>query len=198
MSNVDNGRTHDPSLRELTAQIDGMVRLYEERDRRYEDRFKAADEKTALALTASKEAVSKAEAATEKRFDAVNEFRGTLSDQARLLLPRAEADSRLNAFSERIDEVKKEVAALRESRSEGSGRHAQQTEGRAGNQWAISAAIAFAGVLVAVIVLGSGMLSRQPPAAQAPATPPVVIYQSPPPVAPNASTDPRTTKGVAP
>src|ERR1700689_1575360 len=97
-SEVNNGRFHDPSLKELTAELDGVRDVFlskiesistvmNERDVRYEQRFKAMDEKTSLALTASEKAVSKAETATEKRFDAVNEFRGTLSDQARLLIP---------------------------------------------------------------------------------------------------------------
>src|ERR1700691_4940343 len=100
----------------------------DERDIRYEQRFKAMDEKTSLALTASEKAVSKAEIATEKRFDAVNEFRGTLSDQARLLIPREEVNARFAAFDQKIGGIKKhfskDIAGLKESRSEGVGRYA--------------------------------------------------------------------------
>ena len=129
----DNGRTHEPSLRELTAELDGTKELFvtqlgsigtlmDERDKRYEERFKAMDEKTGLALTSSKEAVTKAETATEKRFDAVNEFRGTLSDQASTLLPRAEAGARFSGYDEKLEEIKKEIVFLRETRSQMQGR----------------------------------------------------------------------------
>src|SRR5678815_2512757 len=105
---LDGGRTHEPSLRELTAELDGVRailsgevrsinKVMDERDRRYEDRFRAMDEKTSLALTSSEKAVTKAETATEKRFDSVNEFRGSLKDQAANLIPRAEAEAKFNA-----------------------------------------------------------------------------------------------------
>lgn len=44
----------------------------------------------ASALASSKEAVTKAESATEKRFDSVNEFRATLTDQASRFVTRKE------------------------------------------------------------------------------------------------------------
>ena len=90
----------------------------DERDRRYEERFIAMDQKTSLALTSSKEAVTKAEAATEKRFDSVNEFRGSLKDQAANLLPRAEADVKFTAIAREIDELKKNTN-LSQGRSTG-------------------------------------------------------------------------------
>lgn len=117
----ENGRTHEPSHKELTlevsalrdlllAKLEGMEKLAVERDLRYGERFEAMDEKTSLALTSSKEAVTKAEIATEKRFDAVNEFRGTLSDQAATLLPRAEANARFGSYDEKLEDLKKESA----------------------------------------------------------------------------------------
>jgi hypothetical protein len=105
----DNGRTHEPDLREVIAEIDGFRALMDERDRRYQERFLAMDEKTGLALTSSEKAVAKAEIATEKRFDSVNEFRGQLKDQASTLLPRAEADVKFSGFSKEIEELKKSV-----------------------------------------------------------------------------------------
>lgn len=44
----------------------------------------------AAALASSKEAVQKAEVATEKRFESVNEFRATLTDQAAKFITRKE------------------------------------------------------------------------------------------------------------
>lgn len=107
-------------------KIDCLREIMDERDVRYEQRFKAMDEKTSLALTASEKAVSKAEIATEKRFDAVNEFRGTLSDQARLLIPREEVNARFASLDQMIattkEQFQKDIASLKETRSEGIGK----------------------------------------------------------------------------
>jgi hypothetical protein len=58
----------------------------------------ALEDKLSVALAASEKAVTKAEAASEKRFDAVNEFRRTLGDQAASFLQRETFD----AFKERV------------------------------------------------------------------------------------------------
>lgn len=60
-------------------------------------------DKVALALAAAKEAIDKAETATEKRFDSVNEFRAQLSDQAGTFYPRKEAEQRLTDLREKIE-----------------------------------------------------------------------------------------------
>ena len=129
-------RNHEPSLRELTAELDGvrslllekissLEKLGDERDVRYTERSKSTDEKTGLALTASKEAVTKAEAATEKRFDSVNEFRKTLSDQTSSFATRAEVDLRIQGLDDKLGSTKesltKEIQSLREFRSQTSG-----------------------------------------------------------------------------
>lgn len=53
-------------------------------------RFESVTTNIGAALAAADKATGKAEGASEKRFDAVNEFRSTLSDQQRTLMPRAE------------------------------------------------------------------------------------------------------------
>ena len=102
-----NGRTHEPSLREVVSDLDGFKDVMNERDRRYEDRFKAIDEKTEISLRSSREAISKSDAATEKRFDSVNEFRAQLKDQAATLLPRAEAHAKFGSLDKEIEELRK-------------------------------------------------------------------------------------------
>lgn len=89
----------------ILEKIANIRTLMDERDRRYEDRFTATDEKTGLALTSSKEAVTKAEIATEKRFDSVNEFRNTLKDQAATLLSRGEAEARFKGQDEKLEGI---------------------------------------------------------------------------------------------
>jgi hypothetical protein len=64
----------------------------------YDVRLAAQGKAVDAALAAAKEAVTKAEAASEKRFESINEFRGTLADQQRTLMPRAEAEKDAEAF----------------------------------------------------------------------------------------------------
>jgi hypothetical protein len=106
---VTDSERNDVEIAEMRANLKSLREIVDERDRRYEDRFKATDDRTGLALTSSKEAVGKAELATEKRFDSVNEFRGQLKDQAATLLPRAEADAKFNSMTKEIEELKKVI-----------------------------------------------------------------------------------------
>jgi len=102
-----------------------LLKLIDANDIRYDQRFEASQsaidkaliaQQTAMqtALTAQKlavdtaqsaaeKAVTKAEVASEKRFDSVNEFRNTLADQQRTLMPRTEAELRIKTLEDRID-----------------------------------------------------------------------------------------------
>jgi hypothetical protein len=68
-----------------------VLALMDERDKRYEQRFLQQETAVTAALNSSKEAVAKAERATEKRFESVNEFRGALSDAQKNYITRSEA-----------------------------------------------------------------------------------------------------------
>ena len=89
-------------------------------DKRYEERFAASQKalelglmgtksEISLALAAADRAVQKAEVATEKRFESVNEFRGTLDSQQRTLIPRSEVAVLVEGLSEKIANVTKVV-----------------------------------------------------------------------------------------
>jgi hypothetical protein len=117
----------------VNEELAALQRLMDERDRRYEERFVAMDEKTSLALAASEKAVVKAEMATEKRFDSVNEFRDTLRDQASQLLPRAEADSKFAAVNEKFEDIKK--------------------SGMAQRNWGVGTALAILALLISIAAL---------------------------------------------
>ena len=102
-----------------------LVAIITGNDLRYEQRFNAQqqalqdalvgqEKAVSAALQAADRAVIKAETASEKRFDAVNEFRATLADQAATLMPRAEAETRLNSFSDKLGEITDRI-----NRSEG-------------------------------------------------------------------------------
>jgi Mg2+ and Co2+ transporter CorA len=149
----------------------------QERDLRYEQRFRAQQEALSYALNAAKEAVAKAETATEKRFDAVNEFRSALSDAAARMMPRAESesahkaivsqfDTTMRALSDRIDTATVNMQRLSESNSNRIIAIESVTKGSANS---FSSMIAVAAVLLAVLsaVLGVYAASRSsgsPPA----------------------------------
>jgi hypothetical protein len=83
---------------------------FAEKDKRDEQRFAAQSEAVAAALLSQEKAVVKAETANEKRFESVNEFRKTLSDQTSSFPSRVE----LHALAERVTDL-----ATRLDKSEG-------------------------------------------------------------------------------
>lgn len=173
--NGENNRTHEPSLRELTAELDGLRdvtvaearalrAIVDERDRLYKERddarktavdaaLAAAKEAVSAALLAADRAVAKVETANEKRFESVNEFRGQLADQAATFLPRSEANIRFEGLVEKVDAVRMEIQGLRESRSEAYGGKNRQQENRLQTNWAIGVAMGVPSFLLAVIAL---------------------------------------------
>jgi hypothetical protein len=82
----------------LAERLKRVESVADERDRRYEERFRAMDEKTTLALNASDKAVNKAEIAQEKRFDNTNEWRSAMQDRDRNQMPRTEIEQRFDAI----------------------------------------------------------------------------------------------------
>jgi transglutaminase/protease-like cytokinesis protein 3 len=67
--------------------------------------FTLQEQAVNAALVAADRAVSKAEAASEKRFDSVNEFRATLADQQRSLMPRMETETLFKNMTEKIEAI---------------------------------------------------------------------------------------------
>jgi len=82
-----------------------------------EAQHRAEQAALATASAQAKEAVLKAEAATEKRLEGLNEFRASLTDNQRTLIPRAEAEIRFAALADRIDVLTRESEERREQRS---------------------------------------------------------------------------------
>ena len=76
-----------------------LLAVMAEKDKRYDQRFEDSKEAISAALAASKEAVVKAELATEKRFDSVNEFRGALSDAQTRYITKTEAIALVTVIS---------------------------------------------------------------------------------------------------
>lgn len=89
-----------------------VLALLAEMDLRYQQRFDAqgqaltaallaAEKAVQTALIAAEKAVAKAETANEKRFESVNEFRKTLSDQTASFPSRVE----LQALADRVSDL---------------------------------------------------------------------------------------------
>lgn len=136
--NDNNGRTHEPSLRELTAQLDdlkelllakhdGILKVMDERDKLYTDRaissktaveaaLKAAETLTNASFAASEKAIGKADANAEKWRENANEWRAAMQDREVKFAGRVEMD---NEFKN----LRNELMSLKESRAEGGGRH---------------------------------------------------------------------------
>ena len=159
MSTKPTSASEKVSLREYLERIVAEVSL------RVEQRFTLAEKATDAAFTASEKAILKAEEAQRDYNHRSNEFRAQLDDQAKTLMRRIEAldlftatgdkieairiffDSKLEtqrvSFEKDIEALAKEIAALREYRSEVSG-------GKTSHREIISYLIAFAGVMVGV------------------------------------------------
>jgi hypothetical protein len=106
------GQTPEVTPRELLS-------ILNERSTANNQRFDAQEKAVAAALAAAKEAVAKAEAAAEKRFDSVNEFRAALKDQQGTLIPRTEVDVRLKSMDAKIADNEARIVQI-VSRAEGS------------------------------------------------------------------------------
>lgn len=85
-----------------------IVTLKELFDRTTADR----DIRVNLALSAAKEAVTKAETADEKRFALLNEFRGQQADEARKYATRDSVDQSVSGIVHRISGVESGLATL--------------------------------------------------------------------------------------
>jgi hypothetical protein len=108
-------------LKELfRVEIETLRTLIQANDRNYSQRFDAIAQATQQALAAADRATSKAEMAAEKRFESVNEFRSTLADQQRNLMPRQEAELMIKSINEKVDALNL-VTINRQGQSSGIG-----------------------------------------------------------------------------
>jgi len=136
----------------LQEKVTALRELMDERDKRYAVQFDAGGTAVSTALAAQKELTSAAFASSEKANaktedaqssynERTNELRGAMSDQSKTLLPRSEAEARFSSMEEKIEENKKQVASLRESRSSGTGRDMAQESYRTLMKWLVGTAI---------------------------------------------------------
>lgn len=79
-------------INEVDRAVRWLKEIGDERDKRYEQRFRAQEEAVRVATNAH-----------EKRLDGMNEFRETLRDQATTFMPRAEAELQFKSIVDKID-----------------------------------------------------------------------------------------------
>lgn len=141
-------RTHEPSLRELTAELDGMRELFtekfaslknlmDERDKWYAEKDKdrqaqvdkaliAMDKQTGASFAASEKAIVKAEGAQTAYNQTHNDLARKMDEQNKATMPRPEIETRFQSQEERLNSYKdstaKDISGLRESRDRGEGK----------------------------------------------------------------------------
>jgi phosphopantetheinyl transferase (holo-ACP synthase) len=91
--------SHRVSLKEY------LEALLAEKDLRNQQRFDAQSQAIFAAFAAAKEAVTKAEIATEKRFESVNEFRAALTDQNARQVSLIQFEGLRDTLNERIASI---------------------------------------------------------------------------------------------
>ena len=123
--------THEWTVETLREYL---IALVDSNDRKYSDRFMASQDavnaafitqqtamQTALvaqklavdtALAAADRAVAKAEIATEKRFEAVNEFRAVLTSQQVTFVTHNEVNLMMRTLTEKVDLNTKGIADM--------------------------------------------------------------------------------------
>lgn len=104
-------------------------------------------EYTEQRFISAEKAIQIANEASEKRFDAVNEFRGQLGDQVRTFLPRAEYDARHETLENRVSELTNRI-----NRSEGQDKGSAITMGKI--YAAMGAAV---GIITLIVLLANGI-----------------------------------------
>jgi hypothetical protein len=89
----------------LEQRVNALERLTDAKLANLTTLVDAHAERVGLALAAADKAVSKAEVATEKRFESVNEFRQTLSDQTRSFISKVEFEAVRDTNAARIADL---------------------------------------------------------------------------------------------
>lgn len=129
----DRLRAHDVEHRLIKEKL----------DERHEAQMAAVQ----AALASAKEAVTKAERANERRFEAVNEFRAQLADIIATFIPKAEAVAVAQGQAEKIDDLKERLSRLETVRTTTKD-----------NRTGLYAAIGCLGVVLTILVIVMNLL----------------------------------------
>lgn len=113
---------------------------------------KAQKEAVLAALNAAEQAVAKAEAASEKRFESVNEFRAALGDQTRTFMPRIEAEGLFANHDKRLNQVSATLTEKIEELSRHSNARDDRGRGAYQNWTTITSVVAVLAALVSMFI----------------------------------------------
>jgi hypothetical protein len=123
----------------VDARCDAIEKRIEAAMLANRDRIIATDKAIDAVFASIKESVAKKEQADDRRFESVNEFRSTLSDSARLVMPRIESERMHQSTHEKIEELTKRMIRFEE---QGRGSH---------QSW--QTIVAAAGVIIPILSL---------------------------------------------
>lgn len=101
----DSGWTLEALARYFTAAVERLSDEIDKHDKFNKERFAAAEKAVTSALNAADKALQKAESASEKRFEGLNELRAMAADQSRMYLPRAEYDARHEVLANKLEDI---------------------------------------------------------------------------------------------
>jgi hypothetical protein len=143
---------HQQQVETLRSALDAMSQLTDAKLSGLRTLIDTQAEKVALALASADKAVSKAESATERRFEGVNEFRQTLSDQAREFVTRREFETLRTTGTERMDEMRQ---WLDRAMGEQTGGRRKVVDQRA----QIAAIVGVAALVISLVVVAVNVLT---------------------------------------
>ncbi|GAB3959676.1 hypothetical protein [Micromonospora vulcania] len=103
----------------MEQSLNALERLVDAKLANLDTKIAAQAAQVGLALRSADKAVTKAETATEKRFESVNEFRQTLSDQTKTFIARVEFEvvrdstaTHVADLASRLDKIEGKGAGL--------------------------------------------------------------------------------------
>jgi DNA repair exonuclease SbcCD ATPase subunit len=115
--------------------------------------FKAAEQAVQVALANAEKAVTKAEVASDKRFEAVNEFRQTLSDQTASFPTRNEVKLEIDSVRHDVTRNTERITEVSSRMDLDQGADTQEKENRASTRESINTKLIAATVIISVVVV---------------------------------------------
>jgi len=113
----ENLRQHiAQQIKQIELALEAAYKLMEARLGTLDQQIKSVHREIDIETAATKTAIQKAEMATEKRFESVNEFRAQMADQSALFISRREVEATIGGISEKVSAITDRI-----NRSEGKG-----------------------------------------------------------------------------
>ncbi len=104
-ASVERSKSADRLADQLREKIESGYENLRQHIRQQEQELGASRREMTIIHEGSEKAISKAEAASEKRFASVNAFREQLNDQAKDFMPREVADAQIKELDKRISSL---------------------------------------------------------------------------------------------